>query len=115
MIDRQAETTAEQVAKRLGLDSTFIEEDPVHGWKISRFISNCRLLDAHDDAQLARAMQLARTLHAEPITLQRRFDYLTEGLHYEELLLEKGPIEVPGYQELRAQATEVKKGIRDNE
>ena len=108
MIDRTAELQALELAKRIGLDKTFIYQDPVKGWKLSRFIPNCRELDPHDDAQLAEAMGLARRLHTQDAVLDRRFDYLKEGMKYEALLREKGPIEVPGYDELRAQAVRAK-------
>ena len=104
MIDRGAEVQALNLAKRIGIDSTFIFEDPKRGWKMSRFIKNCRELDPHDDAQLAEAMMLAGKLHEQDEVLDRHFDYLAEGLKYEGLLLQKGPIEVPGYEELKAQA-----------
>ena len=109
MIDREAEVAAQQLAKRLGIDDTFIYEDPEHGWKISRFIPNCRQLDPHDDAQLARAMEFAVKLHNEGVSLSRSFDYLQEGLKYEQLLLEKGPVEIPDYAHMREQAIAVRK------
>ena len=104
MIDRAAELQALELGKAIGIDSTFVAEDPKRGWKISKFIPNARELDPHDEAQLAEAMAVARKLHAQDVSLDRSFDYLEEGLKYEAMLLEKGPIEVPGYDELRAQA-----------
>ena len=38
IIDREAELVAQSLAKDLGLDDTYIFEDPSQGWKISRFI-----------------------------------------------------------------------------
>ena len=108
MIDREAEVQALTLAKNIGIDNTFIFEDPKRGWKISRFIKNCKELDPHDDAQLGEAMALARKLHAQDEVLDRKFDYLTEGLKYEQLLLQKGPIDVPGYEELKAQAVKAR-------
>ena len=104
MIDRTAEMQALELARDIGIDGTFVFEDPEHGWKISRFIANARELDPHDDAQLAEAMAVARKLHAQDKALDRRFDYLDESLKYESLLLAKGPIDIPDYQEMRAQA-----------
>ena len=104
MIDRTAEAQALELARAIGIDRTFIFENPKRGWKISRFLPNCRELDPHDDAQLAEAMTLARKLHEQDIKLSRSFDYLQEGLKYESLLLAKGPINIPGYDELRNQA-----------
>ena len=104
MIDRAAEMQALDLAKSIGIDSTFIFENAKRGWKISKFIPNARELDPHNEAELAEAMSVARKLHAQKMTLDRHFDYLDEGLKYESLLLKKGPIEVRGYDELRAQA-----------
>ncbi|WP_462134689.1 NTP transferase domain-containing protein, partial [Slackia piriformis] len=42
IIDREAELVAQSLAKDLGLDGTYIFEDPSRGWKISRFIPNAR-------------------------------------------------------------------------
>ena len=41
LIDREGEVAAQTVAKKLGLDDTFIYEDPPR-WKISRFIPTAR-------------------------------------------------------------------------
>ncbi len=100
LIDRAAEVVAQQVAKDLGIDDTFIFEDPDTGWKISRFIPDCRQLDPHDDAQLARAMQMAAKLHAETVEMDRTFDFFEESKKYEQALLAKGPIDVPGYAQM---------------
>ena len=108
MINRAAEKQALELAKQIGIDNTFIFENPKQGWKLSYFIPNARELDAHDERQLADAMQVARKLHEQDIRLDREFDYYEEGLKYEKLLLAKGPIEVPGYAELKDQAARAK-------
>ena len=108
MIDRSAEEAGLRLAKKLGLDNTFIYEDPKRGWKISRFVKNARQLDPHDPAQLKRAMEMCRTLHESGATLERKFDFYNEGLAYEKLLESHGPIDVPGYYELREKATLLK-------
>ena len=108
IIDRTAEATAQQLAKDIGLDETFLYENPERGWKLSRFIPNCRELDPHDDAQLARAMQMAAQLHAEPVKVDRRFDYLVESKRYEKALLEKKPIRIAGYEQMAANAAKLK-------
>ncbi|MDO5118688.1 MAG: NTP transferase domain-containing protein [Coriobacteriales bacterium] len=101
MIDRAGEEAALRLAKELGLDSTFVYEDQKKGWKISSFVKNARQLDPHDPVQLERAMTMCRQLHECGATLERKFDFWDEGLHYEDLLLEFGPIDVPGYYELK--------------
>ncbi|MDO5118324.1 MAG: NTP transferase domain-containing protein, partial [Eggerthellaceae bacterium] len=74
MIDRAAEAQALSLARDIGIDNTFIYEDTEHGWKISRFLPNCRELDPHNEAELAEAMSVARTLHAQALKLDRHFD-----------------------------------------
>lgn len=104
LINRAGEAAAQKAAKQLGIDDTFIHEDPERGWKISRFIPNCKNLDPHDPAQVARAMQMARSLHESGVTVETTFDFYQEAKRYESLLLEKGPIDIPGYAEDAADA-----------
>lgn len=108
LVDRQAELSALTLARELGLDNTFIEGDPTRGWKISRFIVDARNLDINNADELRRAMQMDRTLHASGMSLQRDFDFVEAGLEYEKLLLQYGPIEVPGYYELKEKVLRLK-------
>ena len=57
----------------------FITEDPEKGWKLSRFIPDCRQLDPHDPEQVKRAMEMARRLHESGAKVERSFDFFTEG------------------------------------
>lgn len=104
LINRAGEVAAQKVAKELGIDETFIHEDPERGWKISHFIPDCRNLDPHDPAQVARAMRMARSLHESGVAVETTFDFYQEAKRYESLLLEKGPIDIPGYAEDAADA-----------
>lgn len=104
LIDRSAEVAALNIAKTLGIDDTFIFEDPEKGWKISQFIPNCKQLDPHDETQAARAMKMAAKLHEAKVEMEREFDFFAEGKRYESLLLEKGDIDVPGYWEMSEKA-----------
>ncbi len=63
IISRESETFSQSVARKLGLDGTFIHEDPVTGWKLSRFIDGCTPFDYHNQRHVAAAMRIARTLH----------------------------------------------------
>ena len=108
LIDRSAEVAALKLAKEMGVDDTFIYEDPDKGWKISRFIPNARQLDPHDDAQLAQAMAVAREIHGWDVAVERSFDFFEEGLRYDALLREHGPVDVPGYEEMLDKARRVK-------
>ncbi len=104
MIDRAGEEAALRLAKDLGLDDTFIYENQEKGWKLSRFVKNARGLDAHNPDELRHAMEMARKLHESGAKLERTFDFWEEGQMYEGLLKEFGPIDLPGYYELRDKA-----------
>lgn len=107
LVDRASEEAGLRLARKLGLDSTFIYEDPEQGWKISRFVRDARPLDPSDDDELRRAMEMARRLHRSGARLERRFDFFDEGIRYERELLARGPIEAAGYDDLRRKAVRV--------
>ena len=107
LVNRSAEKAALETARALGLDSTFVFENPRRGWKVSRFVPGCRNLDAHDDAQLAVAMQMARRLHESGARLERAFSFYREGKGYERAVLERGRIDVADWPEMESQATEL--------
>lgn len=65
--NRESETFSQQVAADLGIDGTFIYEDPVVGWKISRYLDGCVPFSCHNEDHLQRAMQLLRTLHGSGV------------------------------------------------
>lgn len=50
LIDRRAEVVAQRAAFELGLDRTFVYEDPEKGWKISRYISGLDSLTSRSAA-----------------------------------------------------------------
>ena len=99
-MNRAAEASALRLAKELGIDDTFVHADPHKGWKLSKFIPECRHLDPHDDAQLATAMDIARRLHEEDISIDREFDFYDESKRYEALLKERASIDAPDFRAL---------------
>lgn len=107
IIDREAEREALQTAKSIGLDETFVFVNPRRGWKISRFIPNCRNLDAHNDAELKIAMEMAKRLHSSGAKMSRRFSFYDEGKAYERKTLERGGIDAGDYWEMSRQADEL--------
>lgn len=107
LVDRAAERAALECARSLGIDRTFVFENPRRGWKISRFVRDARNLDAHDDAQLKMAMEFARRLHESGAKVERRFSFYDEGRGYERDTLARGPIADPSWPEMSAQAEEL--------
>jgi len=86
IINRRSEAWSQQVAHELGLDDTFVCEDPDSGWKISRFIDGCTPFDYRDRAQVRRALQMARRLHTAGRVSPWSFDFHEEARHIVELL-----------------------------
>lgn len=107
LVNRRGEVAALKKAKELGLDDTFIHEDPARGWKISKFVRDARQPDPHDAAQMSRMMQMCRRLHESGATVETEFDFYAEAKRYESLLLKKGPIEIPGYWDLAKKVDEL--------
>ena len=108
IVDRSAELEALNLARDLGIDRTFITGDADKGWKISRFIPDCRNLDASRPEELKQAMRMDRNLHESGKTLARNFDFVQEGVKYEKILKSYGPIDVPRYFELRGKVMRLK-------
>ncbi|MBM6676708.1 phosphotransferase [Olsenella uli] len=112
LIDRSGEVAALETARRLGIDDTFVFEDSKRGWKISRFVPNSRQPDPHDPDQLARMMRMGRELHESDVSVARHFDFYEEAKRYEGLILEKGPINIPGYAEMSAKVDRLEAHVR---
>ena len=93
IINREAETFALITASELGLDTSFIYEDPKAGWKISRFIPDCTDFDYTNEKQVAHALKIARTLHESGASSPWKFDFYEEGKKIWRLLdQEKWPL-----------------------
>lgn len=104
LVDRNAEYEALQTARSLGLDNTFIAADPQKGWKISHYLRDCNNLDAHNDAELRVAMEMARKLHECDRQVARFFSFYEEGKSYEEKVLLRKGIDAPDYWSMSHQA-----------
>lgn len=107
LVDRTAEKAALETARTLGIDRTFVFENPRRGWKISRFVVGAKSLDAHDEGQLKTAMEFARRLHESGASVDRHFSFYEEGLAYERDTLERGPIADPSWAGMRSEADEL--------
>lgn len=90
IINREAETYALGIASDLGLDSSFIYEDPKTGWKLSRFIEGCHELDYENEDEVRHALEIARSLHASGATSPWKFDFYDEAKRIWHLLEEEG-------------------------
>ncbi|MDO5138113.1 MAG: phosphotransferase [Oscillospiraceae bacterium] len=74
-IHRESETAATEIAKKLGLDKTYIKMDPQTGWKISKYLHGCRSLDYHNDEDVTKALEKIRVLHQSKEKIDYQFDF----------------------------------------
>lgn len=101
IILRESEAYSQRIALDLGIDRTFVYEDPETGWKISRFIEGCVPFDYHNAAHVAAAMQIGRTLHGSGATSPWTFDVYAKAVEIVGLL---GRVEFAGFEELAQRA-----------
>ena len=88
------------VAKRLGLDDTFIYMDKQEGWKLSRYVENARTLDYHNEKEVDTALSMMRKLHQENIKSQFRFGTWEKSLEFVEKIRHKGRADFADFQNL---------------
>ena len=100
IINRASEAFSQAIAKKLGIDDTFIYEDPVEGWKISRFIDGCVSFDYHNEDHVRRAMELGRRLHNSGAKSEWSFDAYRDAVAIVELLGRKSYPSFPDREEL---------------
>ncbi|QKF06919.1 phosphotransferase [Berryella wangjianweii] len=86
LINRASEAFSQGVASQLGLDTTYLHEDPAEGWKVSRFLEGCATLDYDDRDQVAAALGLLRRLHDHPVDSGFDFDVYAATLETIELI-----------------------------
>lgn len=90
IINREAETFSLIVARDLGLDETFVYEDPKSGWKLSRFMEGCEPFDYGSREHVARAFALVKRLHTSGVTSKWSFDFYDESVNIQRLLRDMG-------------------------
>lgn len=93
LVNREAEAFALKAAHSLGLDSTFVYEEPAEGWKISRYIPNCLPFDYGNSSHVSRALEKIRRLHDSEESSPWSFDFYEESQRIAKLLRsENAPI-----------------------
>ena len=102
IVNRDAETIALKTAAELGLDTSFIFEDPAAGWKISRFIPDCVDFDYRNEAHVSGALAIARRLHESGATSPYSFDFYDEACKIVGLLKAEGWRMPEGFDETAA-------------
>ena len=102
IISREGEAFAQGVAAKLGLDRTFIYEEPKRGWKISHFVDGCVPFDYHNEKHVRRAMEMARQLHTCGVTSTWSFDVFENTRGILELLSDEERGRYEDFNQIRA-------------
>ena len=102
--NRTCEAAAEQIAAKLGIDGTFLYEDPAEGWKVSRYLPDCVPFSCHNEEHLQRAMELGRKLHGSGEKVDLIKDMHEDTLKQIELLTPEFRTKYDDFEELFAMA-----------
>ena len=103
LLNRAAEAEAEEIARELGLDETFLFMDPEKGWKISKFIHITEPFDYFNDSHVKRALSMVRSLHRSGREIDNTFNLRNETEKIKNLLQGANQLDFPGFEELDSQ------------
>ena len=106
-INRRSEAASMVVAKKMGLDDTFIYMDPEMGWKLSRFVDDAVQLDYNNKEQVEKALQGLRRLHTSGEKTNFSFDIWAEIEGFRKALGETGRHDYPDFNELAEMIDEI--------
>ena len=101
-INRDSEYFSMQVAKRLGIDKTFIYMHPDEGWKLSYFIENARILDYHNPYELKKALHLLAQLHKANIQSEYPYRLWDQANDFLQKIQDIGKDDTADFYELHA-------------
>lgn len=79
VIDRKKEAVSLEIAKKLGIDDSYIYINEEEGWKISKFISPTETFDFNDKRHIELLARKLKTLHASKASVGFGFDYRKEA------------------------------------
>lgn len=103
LINRQEETKAQELARSLKIDDTFIYEDPAKGWKVSRFIPNCEQLDPSNPTDIEEATSLIKKLHGSDAKLALSFNFFQKSCDYAGLIEPSDLDAIPNFRQLESE------------
>lgn len=78
-INRKSEKRALDIAKKLGIDDSYIYADEETGWKISHFIEATDTFDFSNVENVKSLCEMLRALYEKPLTCGRLMDYMYEA------------------------------------
>jgi CTP:phosphocholine cytidylyltransferase-like protein/thiamine kinase-like enzyme len=114
MVDRKHEKIALELAKKAGVDPTFLYMNDEEGWKISLYVPDIRLPDYQNFEDSKRVLKVMRKLHDQMFQVPWEFDPWEDSKRMEALVRKAGPIEMPDFEELKAKAIKVYEMIKND-
>lgn len=85
IIDRTREAMAQAQAEQLGIDCTLVKNDPVKGWKLSRYIDHVEF-DYSNPEDEKKGIELIKKLHSKPVKLGFTMDMIERANRMQELV-----------------------------
>jgi CTP:phosphocholine cytidylyltransferase-like protein/thiamine kinase-like enzyme len=114
ILNRAVEAEVETIAKQLGLDDTFIYQDPHIGWKISRFIHIDEDFDYHNEHHVDTALEIIKKLHNSGEVVNNRFDLFEETQNIINKLRSSKQLDFPDFQALNERAERLAAYVRQD-
>lgn len=111
IVNRQGEAYALRMAKKLGLDDTYVFAEADEGWKISRYVDGCVPFDYRNPAHVEGALGLVRRLHDSGEHSPWTFDFADETKRVVKLLRDKWYPLPAGFADLHARVDAIAQRI----
>lgn len=110
-INRASESFSMQVAKKLGLDKTFIDMSAEEGWKLSYFIDGVTTLNYLNKEQVSQALSKLRTLHEAKVQSEFDFDVWGKIDVFKEKLRSTPKVDYPEFSQLSEQMEKLRQYV----
>ncbi len=107
IISRQHEKMSLEIAKRVGVDPTYIYMNSEEGWKISSYVSGIRMPDYDNFEDSKRVIKVLRDLHERKMHVDWAFRPFEDAFDIERQILEKTQITIPDYEEIKERVTKL--------
>ena len=114
IINRSSEAYSQGVAKRLGIDETFIYEDPEKGWKLSTYVPDCVEFDYRNTDHVERGLALARRLHTSGEVSAWSFDVYDKAEEIVSLLGSRSYSPFPDFEQLADRAKRLDEYVKSD-
>lgn len=114
IISREHEKRSLELAKKIGVDPTYIYMDAAEGWKISSYVSNIRMPEYDNFQDSKRVIKVLRDLHEKNLHVDWYFKPYEDALDIERQILEKTSITIPDYEEIKNRITKLYRKVKDD-